>query len=135
MAAKKKVEITVPDVKSLLPKVMVGGLIVAAFVIGTLWQKVQTLEKAANTTTTGTGTTAAQPTNAPISIDIVKGLWDKDLIKFGDANKKLLFVEVGDPSCPFCHAAAGENHDIFSSLGPNFKLVADVEVMMHQSLK
>lgn len=126
MAAKKKVEITVPDVKSILPKVLVGGLIVAAFVIGTLWQKVQTLEKAANTTTNTTATTTgAQPTPAPISIDTVKGLWDKDVIKFGDANKKLLFVEVGDPSCPFCHAAGGENHDIASSLGPNFKLVAD----------
>lgn len=123
--AKKKLEIAIPEVniKNTLPKVLVGSLIVAAFVIGTLWQKVQTLEKAANTTTTTTGT-ATQPTSS-INIDTIKGLWNKDLIKFGDANKKLLFVEIGDPSCPFCHAAGGENHDIAAALGPNFKLVAD----------
>ena len=94
-----------------------------AFAVGILWEKVSSLEKGGAGTTT---TQAQQPAGPTISLDTIKGLFSKDLVKFGDANRKVLFVEVGDPSCPFCHAASGENHTIYSSLGgTNFKLIAD----------
>ncbi|HUC95214.1 MAG TPA: thioredoxin domain-containing protein [Candidatus Saccharimonadales bacterium] len=70
---------------------------------------------------------AGSPSNAPkVTMDQIKALWSKDLVKFGDANRKVLFVEMADPSCPFCHAADGQNHTIYKSLGgTTFQLQAD----------
>jgi protein-disulfide isomerase len=107
--------------------------IVLAFFSGTLWQKVKNLEKGGATTgtTTTQGTTQAKP-QPTVSLDTIKGLFGKDLIKFGDAKRKVLFVEMADPSCPYCHAADGQNHTIYKSLSRDggvaditFKLVAD----------
>jgi protein-disulfide isomerase len=106
--------------------VMVVALIIMAFVIGRLSQRVEDLEKGV---TTGTGTTTTDTTQTgttTVTIDQIKDLWNKDVIKFGDTSKKVLFVEVGDPSCPYCHAAGGENHTIYQALGgTTFQLVAD----------
>ncbi len=123
----KKLTLQVPDIKMSTSKIMVVALIIMAFVIGMLYQKVQTLQGGAVTPTTNTSPAPAQPAAATnVTLDQIKALWGKDLIKFGDANKKVLFVEVGDPSCPYCHAAGGENHTIYSALGgTNFKLIAD----------
>src|SRR6266478_2882228 len=86
-----------------LAPVLILLSIVLAFFVGMLWQKVQNLEKGVGntTTTTNNGQTAT------IDLVTIKGLWDKNLIKFGDKNKKVLFVEIVDPSCPFCHIAGG----------------------------
>lgn len=105
----------------------VPGLVVVAiglaFFSGTLWQKVKLLENGGSTTQ-GTSQTAQQP-QVQISIDTIKALFDKNVIKFGDAKRKVLFVEMADPSCPYCHAADGENHTIYKSLGATFQLKAD----------
>ncbi len=110
--------------KLLAPMIII--MIVLAFVVGVLWQKVETLQKgslAATTATAGTTTTAATP--APtISLSQVKDLFGKDLVKFGDANKKVLFAEISDPSCPYCHIAGGLNSDL-NNQSPQFKLVKD----------
>jgi len=101
-----------------------------AFMVGVLWQKVSNLEKGgtvagANTTTT-TAAQPSQPSQPTVTLDTIKGLFDKDLIKFGDANRKVLFVEVSDPSCPYCHAAGGMNRTAYKDLNSDtFKLVAD----------
>lgn len=94
-----------------------------SFIVGVLWQKVSSLEKGGGVTaqTAQTGTNPA-PT---VSADTIKGLWDKNIIKFGDANRKLLFVEVADPSCPFCHVAAGHDAPIAAGMGAQFKYVSD----------
>jgi protein-disulfide isomerase len=42
----------------------------------------------------------------------VKALFADGNIKFGDSNSKLLFVEFSDPSCPFCHVAAGKHPEL-----------------------
>lgn len=94
-----------------------------AFFSGSLWQKVKNLEKGG--TTTGTTTQATPKAPATASLSTIKSLFSKDLIKFGDANSKVLFVEMSDPSCPFCHAADGQDHTIYKSLGATFQLVAD----------
>ncbi|HEX6977192.1 MAG TPA: DsbA family protein [Patescibacteria group bacterium] len=111
--------------KLLAPMVIV--MIVLAFVVGVLWQKVDFLQKGTTATVAGTQTgTTATPAPAPtISLSQIKDLFGKDLIKFGDGNRKVLFAEISDPSCPYCHAAGGENHSIAQNLGPNFKLVSD----------
>lgn len=105
-------------------------LIMMSFALGALWTKVGYLEKslaAAPTTPTTTAANAQQqaPAQPQISLDTIKGLFSKDLIKFGDANKKVLLVEIADPSCPYCHAAAGLNKELSSQMGAQFKLVAD----------
>lgn len=84
---------------------------VLSFVVGVLWQKVNDLEKGPRTTTT---TTTGQQAN--VDIETIKGLWDKNVIKFGDKSKKLLVVEVADPSCPFCHVAGGFDPEIAAQM-------------------
>lgn len=105
---------------------MIIIMIVLAFVVGVLWQKVETLQKGGTTTTTQTaGTTTAAATPAPtIALATIKDLFNKNLIKFGDASKKVLFVEIADPSCPYCHIAGGLNPDL-NNQSPQFKLVKD----------
>jgi protein-disulfide isomerase len=101
-----------------------------AFVVGILWQKLSVLEKnLGESTQTGTGqVAAAQPTQAAVSINQIKDLFKKDLIKFGDEKRKVLFVEVTDPSCPYCHASAGKNPELNRQIDPTnntFKLTTD----------
>ncbi len=102
-------------------------IVVLVFFVGVLWQKVNQLEKGgvatgAVATTADTQQQAVAPT---VTLDQVKDVFSKNVIKFGDASKKLLLVEIADPSCPYCHAAAGKNPELSSQIGPNFKLVAD----------
>ncbi len=61
-----------------------------------------------------------QPTKE-LKISMIKNLFNKDFIHFGDANKKLLIVEISDPSCPYCHIASGYNPEIASQAGERFK--------------
>lgn len=101
------------------------GMIALAFGFGVLWQKVNGLESAPRVATGDTVQPGAVATPAPIDIDQIKGLFGQDLIKFGDANKKVLFVAVEDPSCPYCHIAGGKNPELNNQSGSQFKLVAD----------
>jgi protein-disulfide isomerase len=87
-----------------------------AFLVGVLWQKVSSLEKGGGNVTT-TANNAAAPVTPTVTLDTIKGLFDKNVIKFGDKNRKLLVVEVADPSCPWCHVAGGEDPEIFSQMG------------------
>ena len=75
--------------------------------------------------TTVQPTAKAQPT---VSLNTIKDLFSKDLIKFGDENRKVIFVEISDPSCPYCHVAAGLNPELNRQIDPTnntFKLVSD----------
>jgi protein-disulfide isomerase len=125
---KREIRFSVPSFPTNIRQFFVPVLVVVAvglaFFSGTLWQKVQNLEKGGAATQGATTQTA--PAAAPAaSLDTIKGLFSKDLIKFGDASRKVLFVEMADPSCPYCHAADGLNHAIYKSLGSTFQLVAD----------
>lgn len=68
---------------------------------------------------------AQQPSKPAVSIDQVKALFNDQNISFGDKNSKLLFVEFSDPSCPYCHAAAGKNGALNKQMGAQFILKAD----------
>src|SRR3989344_1134737 len=111
--------------------VLVILLIVASFFLGSFYTRVKMLEKGI-TTSGNTGTVAGAGTNQPaagvkpqVSLDQVKNVFKQDVIKFGDTNRKLLLVEVADPSCPFCHVAAGKNPELNKQVGGQFTLVAD----------
>ncbi|MEI7604265.1 MAG: thioredoxin domain-containing protein [bacterium] len=74
---------------------------------------------------------AAQPTAQPsqpttqVSLDQIKSIFNGNNIKFGDANRKVLFVEISDPSCPYCHIAGGKNSELNKQAGQQFLLVKD----------
>lgn len=100
-------------------------VIVGAFVIGRLSAQVETL-KAGSNAPAAVVTQDGQVRAPAVTIDQIKNLFgDKQAIKFGDAKKKVLFVEVSDPSCPYCHAAAGKNPELSKEMGPQFTLVSD----------
>jgi len=120
--AKIKEESSKPGLFERLAPILLVVSIGLAFMVGVLWQKVSNLEKG-GVATTAAGAKPAQP-NPTISLDTVKDLFSKDLVKFGDANRKVLFVEVADPSCPFCHAAAGKDPELSAAMGDTFKLVS-----------
>lgn len=108
-----------------LPALYVG-VVLLAFGFGVLWQRVDTLQKGGVATTqVTTNDQTAQATPVPVTMDQIKALFSEDLIKFGDANKKLLFVAVEDPSCPYCHVATGLSPELNAQFGPQFKLVSD----------
>jgi len=95
--------------------------------VGILWDKVSNLEKGGATATTTT-TSAAQTAAAAVSLDTIKGLFSKDVIKFGDVNRKVLFVEIADPSCPYCHVAGGYDPEIAAAMDTQtsrFKYVSE----------
>jgi protein-disulfide isomerase len=95
-----------------------------AFAVGVLWQKVSNLESG-KSKVAGTEATASGQAKAKVSIETIKDLFDKDVIKLGDAKRKLLIVEVSDPSCPYCSIASGKNAALNKQAGEQFKLVAD----------
>jgi len=65
-------------------------------------------------------------TDTPIvGMDTVKKAFSDATIKFGDDSKKVIFIEVSDPSCPYCQIAGGYNNELNSSAGERFKLVED----------
>ena len=95
--------------------VLVVVAIGLAFFSGTLWQKVKNFEKG-GATTGATTQGATQPPQPTVTLDTIKGLFGKDLIKFGDTSRKVLFVEMADPSCPYCHVAGGYNAKLAASI-------------------
>lgn len=94
-----------------------------SFLVGVLWQKVENLGKGGTTNTTQQA--QEQTPQVKVSMDQIKGLFDKDVIKFGNKDSKLIFVEASDPSCPYCHIAAGLNSQLNNQVGSQFKLVKD----------
>jgi protein-disulfide isomerase len=60
-----------------------------------------------------------------VTLDKVQALFDGQNISFGKKDSKVLFVEFSDPSCPFCHVAAGKNSALNNQIGAQFKLVKD----------
>lgn len=82
------------------------------------------------TTTAGTGTTTDTGTGAvgavTVTKDAVKALFEDDSnLTFGNKDSNVLFVMFSDPSCPYCHIAAGLNPSLNTSAGPQFTMVAD----------
>lgn len=108
---------------------LVVCLVVASFFLGSYYTKSQLLEKVGQQ---GTGTTPQQaaqqpqqPTKIQVSQDQIKALFTDKNITFGDKNSKTLLVEVADPSCPYCHVAAGHNPELNKQVGAQFTLEAD----------
>jgi protein-disulfide isomerase len=125
----QKVNNETPKIKSSVFERLVPALLVIvvglAFMVGTLWQKVENLGKGGLAATDTTQQQAAAP--APVKVDIsqIKDLFGKNLVTFGNADSKLIFVEASDPSCPYCHVAGGLNGSLNKQVGSQFTLVKD----------
>jgi protein-disulfide isomerase len=106
MPIKKEVQ---AEKKNTVTYVLVGLLVVAAFALGHLFTKVQSLEQKTTTTGQGTGNQQAnaqqqvQPT-VPAQVDIT--VTDADPVK-GSKDAKVLVAVFADFQCPFCGASAG----------------------------
>ena len=118
--------VQVPSMK-LFHVVVVVILVVGAFFLGSLWTKVEFLKggSVAGVQQAAQPTGTTQQAEPKVTLDTVKQAFAGSLIKFGDANKKLLLIEVADPSCPYCHASAGHNGALNKQMGDRFVLTAD----------
>lgn len=110
--------------------ILVILLAAASFLIGRLSAQVEYLKGGGGQTAVGPAPTAAaqqaQQQAPAVTLDQIKGLVDpKRNIVFGDKDKKLIFVEFSDPSCPYCHIAAGKNPELNKQVGSQFTMVAD----------
>lgn len=102
-------------------------LLITTFISGYFFEKVNSAEKITQLNNNPPQQVQAQaqqqaqqPTNPKISLDTIKGLFAKNVVKFGKGDKKLLMVMVSDPSCPYCHVAGGANNEIGAKMGPQF---------------
>ena len=101
--------------EKLVPVLLLSS-VVLAFFVGMLWQKVQNLENGGSQVA-GAATTASAAPAVTVTMDQIKGLFSKNVVKFGDASKKLIIVEIADPSCPWCHVAGGLDPQLYSQMG------------------
>ncbi|MDD2822505.1 MAG: DsbA family protein [Candidatus Daviesbacteria bacterium] len=108
--------------------ILIGSIVIAVAILisgGVIPVKLETKGVKGVATVTPTPSTQAQPTQAPISLAQIKDSFNKALIKFGDSNNKLVAIEISDPSCPYCQAAAGQNSALNKQMGSKFTLVKD----------
>lgn len=122
-SSKASVTMNKPSVFEKLVPALLIITVGLAFLVGVLWQKVENI----GTGGTATTTTAQQAAPAPVKVELsqIKDLFSKDVIKFGDADSKVIFVEASDPSCPYCHIAGGLNGELNKQVGTQFTLVKD----------
>ncbi len=99
------------------------ALIAVGFYLGFVFPG--TKKNSGKETSNEADTTSEQSTQGvSVGIDQVKSAFNNAAIKFGDDSKKVIFLEISDPSCPYCQIAAGYNSELNSQSG-NFKLVKD----------
>lgn len=117
-----------------IPKVNYSAILVvllaaASFLIGRLSAQVEYLKSGVSIAAAPTAAPAAQQQQAPtvpeVTSEQIKALFNGKNITFGDKNKKVVFVEYSDPSCPYCHVAGGKNPELNKQIGTQFTMVAD----------
>jgi protein-disulfide isomerase len=103
MAGKEKTNPILNGSQGIVQLVLVLLLIVAAFFIGMLWTKVQSLDSAgsANPVANLGDQPAPPPSGAPAEVGDVPEIQQNDWVK-GNRNAKFALVEYSDYECPFC---------------------------------
>ncbi len=112
--------------------ILVTLLVIAAFLVGMFWQRIQYLEagKTPGGQAQQTQQPQAQQPQASPEISQIRDAFSKSLVKFGKADSKLLILEISDPSCPYCQIAGGQNPALNKQVDQQrgtktFTLVAD----------
>ncbi len=119
---------TVKTKTSLFEKLVPALLVITvglAFLVGVLWQKVENIGKGETTTAVTDTQQPSAPAPKKVELSQIKDLFNKDVIKFGSADSKVIFVEASDPSCPYCHVAGGLNPSLNAQVGAQFKMIKD----------
>lgn len=106
-----------------VPVLILAGFIMAG-AMGYLFNEVNNLKKDTKTVVQPDQQPSA-PAPKKVELSQIKDLFNKDVIKFGSADSKVIFVEASDPSCPYCHVAGGLNSALNTQMGNQFKLVKD----------
>ena len=110
-----------------LNSLLVGVLIISSFLIGSLFTKVQYLEKNSSSTKV-TGQTTPQiaaPQQQPAALapsGKIKPVTDKDHIR-GNKNARLSLVEYSDLECPFCKRFHPTMQDLMKTYGDKIRWV------------
>ncbi len=121
--------------------VLVVVLIVASFVMGSLWTKVQYLEKngSSRTGTAQVAPQAALPNQlgpqqvAQAPSGKIKEITDKDHIR-GNKNAKITLVEYSDYECPFCKSFHPTMQSLMKTYGDKIRWVyRDFPLSFHQN--
>lgn len=126
--AQKHNSVTIPLPVKNLSSVLVVLLIVASFAIGSLWTKVQYLEKGTvvNGTTNSVDNQAAgaPAAAAPQPQPTVKKpeITDEDYY-LGNKNAKVVLVEYSDLECPFCKSFHPTMQQVIKDYGDKVKWV------------
>lgn len=116
---------SVPASKDAL--VIAGAVLLGCLIIAGMMLFISTqMMKAAGSVAAQAGEQAAAPEAAkPVTIDQVKALFTDKNLAFGKKDSKVLFVEFSDPSCPYCHVAAGKNPNLNKQAGAQFAMAKD----------
>ena len=104
--------------------VLLASLIIAGAIIAGA-QRFSLVGSTSNTNTDVVTDDTTAPAPTTVTVDQVKALFNKDNIVFGNKDSKVLFVEFSDPSCPYCHVAAGKNPNLNKQIGAQFTLAQD----------
>lgn len=108
--------------------IIIGSILISISILisgGVIKAKSNTTNTQPNQPTVTTNTNPTIPAQKEVTLAQVKDAFGKSLLKFGDTNQKVVFVEVADPSCPYCQIAAGKNFDLNKQAGSQFTLVSD----------
>lgn len=112
------------DALTIAGAILLGCLIISGTLAYVSARGVKTIGQAGSAATTDQAT-AQQPDAVKVSLDQIRGLFTDKNIMFGKKDSKILFVEFSDPSCPFCHVAAGKNPELNKQVGAQFTMEKD----------
>ena len=101
-------------------KILVVALIIAAFFLGTLTNKVATSEK--NVLPATAPSPQAQQPSAPAPATEIAPVTDKDHIR-GNKNAKLTLVEYSDFECPYCKSFHPTMQEALGTYGDDVRWV------------
>ncbi len=109
--------------------ILLGVLVIGSFVLGSLWTKVQYLEKngspnavAANAAQAAAPNQAGQPPAAQAPSGKIQEVTAKDHIR-GNKNAKVTVVEYSDLECPFCKRFHPTMLDLVKTYGDKVRFV------------
>ena len=105
--------------------VLLASLIIAGSIVGGTKKLSSTAQAPSAAEATPSDKAAQQPAKVTVTQEQVKALFTDKNIMFGKKDSKVLFVEFSDPSCPYCHVAAGKNPTLSKQMGQQFTLVKD----------
>ncbi len=107
-------------------RILIIALIIGSFFVGSLTNKVATLEKNSPSDSGNVKGVAAAPTNAPQQPPQqqakAKPVTDSDHIK-GNKNAKVTLVEYSDFECPFCKSFNPTTQNLLEAYGDKIRLV------------